>query len=468
MARERLVVIGGDAAGMSAASQARKRRDVDDLEIVAFERGRATSYSACGIPYWIGGAVGTEAELIARTPEQHRANGIDLRMRTEVVGIDLAAKRVAARDLETGREYEEPYDSLVYATGSVPMRPRGDGFDAPGVYGVQVLDDGADLIAELDSGRVERVVVVGGGYIGLELAEACQVRGLDVTVVNRSPTPIGTFDPDIGRFIGDAVKDLGIRLVFGEPATCVETGPDGRASAVVTAGGQRLPADLVILGLGVRPNVALAKEAGIPLGASGGIRVDNRMRTEVPDVWSAGDCVESWHRLSGQRMVVALGTHANKQGRVAGINLGGGYATFPGVIGTAITKVCDLEVARTGLSEAEADAAGYRYVTAHVDSTTRAGYFPGATAIRVKLLAEKRTGTLLGAQIAGRAGSAKRIDTLAACIWNEMSVDEVLGLDLSYAPPFSPVWDPVLIAARKAFEAVEADIRRDVRDGTHG
>ena len=468
MARERLVVIGGDAAGMSAASQARKRRDADDLEIVAFERGRATSYSACGIPYWIGGAVGTEAELISRSPEQHRANDIDVRMRTEVTAIDLAARRVSARDLETGREYDEPYDQLVYATGSVPMRPQADGFDAPGVYGVQVLDDGVAIMEELDSGRVQRVVVVGGGYIGLELAEACQVRGFDVTVVNRSPTPIGTFDPDIGQFIADAVAKMGIRLVFGEPAARVETGPDGRANAVVTAGGTRLPADLVVLGLGVRPNVALAKAAGIPIGASGGVQVDNRMRTGVPGVWSAGDCVESWHRLSGQRIVVALGTHANKQGRVIGINLGGGYATFPGVIGTAVTKVCDLEVARTGLSEAEADAAGYCFVTAHVDSTTRAGYYPGAKPIRVKVIAEKRSGRLLGAQIAGREGAAKRIDVFATAIWNEMSVDEVLSLDLSYAPPFAPVWDPVLIAARKAFEAVEADIARDVRNGDHG
>ena len=468
MARERLVVIGGDAAGMSAASQARKRRDVDDLEIVAFERGRATSYSACGIPYWVGGAVDTEAELISRSPEQHRANDIDLRMRTEVVALDLSARTVTARDLETGREYDEPYDALVYATGSVPMRPQADGFDAPGVHGVQTLDDGRDLIAHLDGGGVERVVVVGGGYIGLELAEACQVRGLDVTVVDRSPTPVGTFDPDIGRFIADAVTDLGIRLVLGEPASHVETGPDGRARAVVTAGGTRLPADLVILGLGVRPNVALARAAGLPLGTSGGVAVDSRMRTGAPGVWAAGDCVESVHRLSGQRVVVALGTHANKQGRVVGINLGGGYATFPGVIGTAVTKVCDLEVARTGLSEAEAEAAGYCFVTASVDSTTRAGYFPGAKPIRVKLTAEKRSGRLIGAQIAGREGAAKRIDVLATAIWNEMSVDEVLGLDLSYAPPFAPVWDPVLIAARKAFEAVEADIRRDVRAGTHG
>ena len=463
MASERLVVIGGDAAGMSAASQARKRRDVDDLEIVAFERGHVTSYSACGIPYWIGGAVGEESELISRTPDQHRANDIDLRMRTEVVAIDVGSRRITARDLETGREYDEPYDSLVYATGSIPMRPTGNGFDAPGVHGVQTLDDGRALIAELDSGTVQRVVVVGGGYIGLELAEACQVRGLDVTVVNRSPTPIGTFDPDIGSFIADAVAHMGIRLVFGEPATCVETGPDGRATAVVTAGGERLPADVVILGLGVRPNVALAEAAGIPLGVSGGVAVDNRMRTRAPGVWSAGDCVESWHRLSGQRMVVALGTHANKQGRVAGINLGGGYSTFPGVIGTAVTKVCDLEVARTGLSVVEAEAAGYCFVTASVDSTTRAGYFPGAKPIRVKTIAEKRSGRLLGAQIAGREGAAKRIDVFATAIWNEMSVDEILSLDLSYAPPFAPVWDPVLIAARKAFEAVEADVRADAR-----
>jgi NADPH-dependent 2,4-dienoyl-CoA reductase/sulfur reductase-like enzyme len=213
-----------------------------------------------------------------------------------------------------------------------------------------------------------------------------------------------------------------------------------------------------VLGLGVRPNVQLARDAGIPVGVSGGLVVDARMRTPVEGVWAAGDCVESVHRLSGQRVVVALGTHANKQGRVVGINVGGGYATFPGVIGTAITKVCDVEVARTGLSSREADSAGYAYVTAVVDSTTRAGYMPGAAPVRLKLLAERRSGRLLGAQLVGKEGSAKRIDALALAVWNHMSVDELLGLDLSYAPPFSPVWDPVLIAARKAQEQVEADL----------
>jgi NADPH-dependent 2,4-dienoyl-CoA reductase/sulfur reductase-like enzyme len=453
---DRLVVIGGDAAGMSAASQARKRRGPDELQIVAFERGRATSYSACGIPYWISGAVEHEEQLVSRSPEAHRRNHIDVRTRTEVIGIDLAERLVHACDLHAGREYTEPFDDLVYAAGSLPARPPVPGIDATGVYGVQTLDDGSALRAALTD-DVRRVVIVGGGYIGLEVAEACQVRGLEVTVVDRSATPVGMFDPDVGEFIAKAVRSLGIELMLGDAVAEIMTDADGRANGVQTASGRKLAADVVVLGLGVRPNVALAREAGIPLGPSGGIAVDHRMRTQAERVWAAGDCVESIHRLSGQRVVVALGTHANKQGRVAGINLGGGYATFPGVIGTAITKICDVEVARTGLSEAEAEAAGYRFVSAVVDSTTKAGYFPGAQPIRVKLVAEKRTGRVLGAQIVGRNDAAKRIDVLATAIWNEMHVDEVLSLDLSYAPPFSPVWDPVLIAARKAFEAVEAD-----------
>jgi NADPH-dependent 2,4-dienoyl-CoA reductase/sulfur reductase-like enzyme len=456
------VVIGGDAAGMSAASQARRRRDPDDLQIVAFEQSPFTSYSACGIPYWIGGSVDGPEELVARSPAEHRKQGIDVRIRTRVTAIDLAARTVQARDLEAGREYDEPFDCLVYATGSVPMRPPIPGIDAAGVYGMQTLADGAALRGELDGDRVRRVVIIGGGYIGLEIAEACQTRGLDVTIVDRSPTPVGTFDPDIGTFIADAIRGMGISMILSEAATEIETGSSGWVVAVHTEAGRRLPADLVVLGLGVRPDVALAEEAGIPLGTSGGIAVDNRMRTQAEGVWAAGDCVESVHRLSGRRVVVALGTHANKQGRVVGINIGGGYATFPGIIGTAVTKVCDLEVARTGMSEAEADAAGFCYVTASVDSTTRAGYFPGAQPIRTKLLAEKRTGRLLGAQIVGREGAAKRIDVFATAIWNGMTAAGMVDLDLSYAPPFSPVWDPVLVTARKLAERVERSLAAGV------
>jgi NADPH-dependent 2,4-dienoyl-CoA reductase/sulfur reductase-like enzyme len=456
---DRLVVIGGDAGGMSAASQARRRRGPDSLQIVAFERGSYSSYSACGIPYWIGSVVGPRDRLIARSPEEFRDRfGIDVRIRHTVEEIDLAARRVVVRAADDGARRAEPFDELVVATGSVPVRPAIPGIDADGVYGVQTLGDGEALRAELDSGRVRRVVVVGSGYVGLEIAEATHGRGFETTVVDMAATPLGTFDPDLGSLIADAIRDMGIDLVLSEPAVAVETGADGRVCRVQTAAGRELPADLVVLGLGVRPDVALAQAAGIPLGSSGGIAVDRRMRTGVEGVWAAGDCVESIHRLTGARVVVALGTHANKQGRVAGINIGGGYATFPGVIGTAVTRVCDLEVARTGLSEREADAAGFSYVSGFVDSTTRARYFPGAVPIRVKMTAERRSGRLLGAQIVGREGAAKRIDVCATAIWNGMTVEEVLGLDLAYAPPFSPVWDPVLLAARQVGEAVQDDV----------
>src|SRR5688500_952141 len=252
---KRLVVIGGDAAGGSAASQAKKRQR--DLDVVMFERGRATSYSACGIPYWISGAVDDEASLIARTPDQHRAAGIDVRMRTEVIGIDLDGRAVRWRDLESGDEGDEPFDELVYATGSVPMRPPVPGIDAAGVYGVQVLDDGVALRAELDGGSVRKVVVVGGGYLGQEIAEAWRVRDLEVTVVDRSATPVGTFDPDVGASIADAARGNGIDLVLSDGVAALEVGADGRARAVVTESGRELPADLVVLGLGARPNVGL-------------------------------------------------------------------------------------------------------------------------------------------------------------------------------------------------------------------
>jgi NADPH-dependent 2,4-dienoyl-CoA reductase/sulfur reductase-like enzyme len=242
---------------------------------------------------------------------------------------------------------------------------------------------------------------------------------------------------------------LGIDVRTGVAVTGLET-RDGRVSAVVTGDGP-VPADIVVLGLGVRPNTALAAEAGLPIGVTGGIPTDLRMRVlDTDGVWAAGDCVQTVHLITGQPVHVPLGTHANKQGRVAGINIGGGYATFPGVVGTAATKVCDLEVARTGLREQEAEKAGFAYITATIESTNRAGYFPDSALMTVKLIAEQRTGRLLGGQIVGKAEAAKRIDALAMAVWNGMTVDEMTMVDLAYAPPFSPVWDPILVAARKA------------------
>jgi NADPH-dependent 2,4-dienoyl-CoA reductase/sulfur reductase-like enzyme len=285
------------------------------------------------------------------------------------------------------------------------------------------------------------------------MAEAMVQRDLAVTVVERLDQPMSTVDPDMGALVRGAMCDMGIDVRTGVSVTGLQQ-REGRVSAVVTDQGT-LPADVVVLGLGVRPNTALAADAGLPIGAAGAVCTDLRMRVPgVDGIWAAGDCVETVHLVTGQHVHIPLGTHANKQGRVAGINIGGGYATFPGVVGTAVTKVCALEVGRTGLLEREAEAAGFAYVTAAIESTGRAGYFPGAQPMTVKLIAERRTGRLLGGQIVGRTEAAKRIDVLAVALTQRMTVDELTALDLGYAPPYAPVWDPVLVAARKAADKV--------------
>ncbi|GAA2965008.1 FAD-dependent oxidoreductase [Streptomyces enissocaesilis] len=455
-AAERLVVIGGDAAGMSAASQARRLRGPDELEIVAFERGHFTSYSACGIPYWVGGAVTERDELIARTPEEHRARDIDLRIRTEVTAIDMAGGRVRSRDLASGEESWTGFDKLVVATGARPVRPPLPGIDAPGVHGVQTLDDGQALMDSLDRAGGRRAVVVGAGYIGVEMAEALVGRGYEVTVLNRGEQPMSTLDPDMGRLVHEAMNGMGITTVSGAEVTKILTGDDGRVRAVATDE-DTYPADVVVLGLGVEPETGLAREAGLPVGSYGGLVTDLSMRVRGHDnIWAGGDCVEVLDLVSGRHRHIALGTHANKHGQVIGSNVGGGYATFPGVVGTAVSKVCDLEIARTGLREKDARAEGLQFVTATIESTSRAGYYPGASPMTVKMTAERRTGRLLGVQIVGREGAGKRVDIAAVALTAGMTVDRMTALDLGYAPPFSPVWDPVLVAARKAAAAVRA------------
>ncbi|MBT2526951.1 FAD-dependent oxidoreductase [Streptomyces sp. ISL-99] len=453
-AAERLVVIGGDAAGMSAASQARRLKGPDELEIVAFERGHFSSYSACGIPYWVGGAVPDRDDLIARTPEEHRTRDIDLRIRTEVTDIDVAGGRVRSRDLESGAESWTGFDKLVVATGARPVRPPLPGIDAPGVHGVQTLDDGQALIGTLERTKGRRAVVVGAGYIGVEMAEALVGRGYEVTVLNRGEQPMATLDPDMGRLVHEAMNGMGITTVSGAEVTKVLTGDDGRVRAVATDA-ETYPADVVVLGIGVEPETTLARDAGLPVGSYGGLVTDLSMRVVGHDnIWAGGDCVEVLDLVSGRRRHIALGTHANKHGQVIGSNVGGGYATFPGVVGTAVSKVCDLEIARTGLREKDARAEGLQFVTATIESTSRAGYYPGASPMTVKMTAERRTGRLLGVQIVGREGAGKRVDIAAVALHARMTVEQMTALDLGYAPPFSPVWDPVLVAARKAVAAV--------------
>jgi NADPH-dependent 2,4-dienoyl-CoA reductase/sulfur reductase-like enzyme len=443
----KLVVIGGDAAGMSAASQAKRRQP--EMEIVVFERGPHTSFSACGIPYYIGRVVDAEEKLIIRTPEKFREHdGIDVRILHEVEEIDAPGRRVRVRDLKSGKTSWESYDQLLIATGASPISPDLPGADAIDIFGVSNLESGLNIHRRLDKGEIKSAVVVGGGYIGLEMAEALVMRGLEVSLISSSPQVMATLDEDMGALVSQALRDVGVTLYLDETVTAFET-KTGKVTGVVTDK-RTLPADIVILGIGVRPNTALAAAADIPLGEKGSLRVNERMETGIAGIWAAGDCAESFHLVSRKPFYVALGTVANRQGRVAGINLGGGYATFPGVMGTAVTKICQVEVSRTGLQEKEIEALGLEHVSAVIKSRTKAGYYPGAGEITVKILAEKGSGRLLGGQIVGMEGSAKRIDTLATALHAGFTVEEMINLDLGYAPPFSPVWDPVVTAAREA------------------
>ena len=450
---EQLVIIGGDAAGMSAAMQVRRMRP--EQAITVFEEGPTTSYAACGMPYYVQGLVQKAENLIARRAEVFREkHDIDARVGHRVEGIDIEKKTVRVRDLETERIFPQAYNRLLVATGAVPLRPgKLPGIGAEGIHTLSILPDSERIHREVEERSPGSAVIIGGGYIGLEMAEALLARGMEVSVVELLPQVMSTLDEDMAELVGEALKKMGVTLYLGEGVESFET-TGGRVTGVKTSR-RLLPADLVILAIGIRPNVALAEEAGIPLGETGAIQVDDRQRTGAPDVWAAGDCVESRHVVTGGKVFIALGTVANKQGRIAGINLGGGEARFPGVAGTAITRVGKTEIARTGLTVREAGRLEIETVAAFHEGMTRARYFPEAGPMAVKVVAEKRTGRFLGGQIVGAAGAGKRIDVFATALHAGLTVAEMRYLDLAYDPPVSPVWDPILGAIGRAADRVE-------------
>lgn len=440
---DRLVVIGGDAAGMSAATNARRGRP--DLEIVVVEKGAHTSYSACGIPYVIGGSVGSLDDLVVRTPQEFRDGfRIDVRTRHEVRAIDLDARRIEVRALDQERTFHLNFDLLHIASGARPLRPDLPGIDGPDIFGVQTIDDARVLLDAVGARQRRTVTVVGAGYIGLEMAEAFVRRGARVTLVDSGAQPMRSLDPDMGARVAAAVRQFGIELRLGTKVEGFEPGMVHTTTGAVAS-------ELVILGLGVAPNSALGTDAGLEAGAAGAIKVDRRQRTSREGIYAAGDCADTRHQVSGDRVHIALGTVANKTGRIAGINIGGGYATFPGVLGTAVTRVCEVEIARTGLHQAQADAAGIECDVGTVEATTRAGYYPGAEPLHAKVLVEKGSGRLIGGQLVGADRAGKRIDTLAAAITAGMTASDFVDLDLAYAPAVAPMWDAFQLAARATF-----------------
>jgi NADPH-dependent 2,4-dienoyl-CoA reductase/sulfur reductase-like enzyme len=446
MSAERLLIVGGDAAAMTAASQA--RRGQADLEIVALEKGSYVSYAACGIPYYVGGVVDDFDKLLIRKPEEFRQKqNIEARIRHEVRHIEPNRGRVIVRDLDAEREYEEAYDHLLIATGAKAVQPDLPGIATQGVVGLTSLEDAKALRELLDSRRPERAVIVGGGYIGLELAEAFHRRGIDVSIVGRAPELLRNIDPDMAALVSKALKEMGIHLYLGEAASAFEQ-TSGRVSAVVTER-RTLPADLVLVAAGVRPNTELAREAGLPLGVKDAIKVDDHMRTPVEHIWAAGDCVETVQLVTGGPYWISAATVASKQGRVAGANLTGGDASFAGTLGTTITKAGPIEIARTGLQETELSGGDTRFAAATVNTITCARYYPTSEPMTVKLIGEVGSGRLLGGQIVGGVGAAMRINVVVTALHAGMTADLLAELDLAYAPPFSAVWDPILLAARE-------------------
>ncbi|KGO94729.1 FAD-dependent oxidoreductase [Flavobacterium subsaxonicum] len=452
MPNNTLVIIGGDAAGMSATSKV--RRVHPDKEIIVFEKSNYTSYSACGIPYYISGTVENVEELIRRSPDEFRKRyNIDVRTMNLVLAVDTDGKRIKVLDKEKGTEFWQKYDQLLIATGGKPYCPEHiSGHDAENVFGVSTLKSGINIENYIKDTKPKSAVIIGGGYIGLEMAEALLIRGLKVSLVNRAPQVMNTLDPDMGAMVSEAIKNLGVTLYLDEELKSFDC-TDNKVTKIITDK-RTIEADMVVFGMGSSPNTHFLEGSKIALGIKGAIKVNAQMQTNIPDVWAAGDCTETLNLVSKQHMYIALGTVANKTGLVAGSGIAGEKAVFPGAVGTAVCKVCSYEVARTGLQEKELKKLGIEYVTATIDSKTRADYYPGAKKITVKLLAEKNSGRLLGGQIIGEEGAAKRIDVLATAVTHNLTLQNIIDLDLSYAPPFSPVWDPVQTAARKLIKDV--------------
>ena len=441
----RLAVIGGVAAGTKAASRARR---VDpELEITLYQEQPDTSISECGLPYRLSGKVGDRDSLIARTPEEFEKQGIETKVRHRVERMDPSRRTLTVRDLGTDETFEDSYDRLIIATGARARTPPFENSDLDGIFSLRFLTD-ADAIMEYVRERSpKRAAIVGGGYVGLEAAENLVARGMEVTLVESNDHVAKSYGTEVAGRIEKHLLEKGVSVHTG----CGVEGFSGEGAVEsVRFGGREEPAELVIVGAGVEPVVELAKEAGADLGKTGAIRVDERLRTSLPGVWAAGDCIETTNLVSGAPTWLPLGDTANQMGRVAGTNaaLNGDAAplTFPGVLGTGIFKVFDLGVAKTGLSKEEAQNAGLSPISATVEAASSAGYYPGGEPVFLKLIAEAGSGRLLGAETCG-AQADKMVDVCATALWGGLDVASMVNLDLAYAPPFGPALSPVIQAA---------------------
>lgn len=439
----KIVIVGGVAGGATAA--ARIRRLDENAEIIVFERSGYISYANCGLPYYIGDAITEPEALTLQTPESFFTRfRVTMKVRHEVTALHPDRKTVSVKNLETGEEFEESYDKLILSPGAKPTQPRLPGVGLEKLFTLRTVEDTFRIKEYINTRHPKSAVLAGGGFIGLELAENLRNLGMDVTIVQRPKQLMNPFDPDMASFIHSEMRRHGIRLALGHTVEGFEE-KDGGVD-VLLKDEAPLHADMVVLAIGVTPDTALAKEAGLELGIKGSIVVNDRMETSVPDIYAAGDAVQVKHYVTGQDALISLAGPANKQGRIIADNICGGDSRYQGSQGSSVIKVFDMTAATTGINETNAKKAGLDTDKVILSPMSHAGYYPGGKVMTMKVVFEKETYRLLGAQIVGYEGVDKRIDVLATAIHAGMKATELKDLDLAYAPPYSSAKDPVNMA----------------------
>ncbi len=444
---KRVVIIGGVAAGMSAASQLRRMKEKEEVEILVFEKGGDISYSACGIPYYLSGVVKEKDDLVARTKQEFEERNISVHLFHEVKEVNHTKKYIVVQNVKAQTEKEVTYDELIIATGTTAVKPNFMSDNMPNVCTLKSLADSERIYTYLQAHSVEKVTIIGGGYVGMEVAEAMKALGKEVRVIEQGKQILSILDQEMAEHLQKQLDD-DILFHFEEEVEALLYS-DGSVTHVQT-NSQTYQTDLVIVNVGVRPNTQFLERNGLRMLENGAILVNEKLETNVPHIYAAGDCATSYHRVLKKDVHIALGTIANKQGRVLGYRLGGEKREFPGVVGTSIVKVMDYEIGKTGISEREARENSLLYKAITAEAPSHASYYPGAEKIVIKLVYHPETKEILGVQMIGKEGVSKRIDVFATAITCRLTTDEITMLDLSYAPPFATVWDAVQIAAQKA------------------
>lgn len=461
----KIVIVGGVAGGASAAAKA--RRQDENADIVMLERGPYISFANCGLPYFISGDIKERDKLFVQTADVFKNRfHVESKINCKVVSIDRANKEVAVRDLINGKVFKERYDKLILATGANPIMPPIPGIDAKNVFKLQNISDMDEIVEYLNVRSPKSIFIIGGGSIGLELVEAFAKRGLKVTIAEFLSQVMPSMDTDMASFITEHLRERGISVHLKDGVKALRG--EEFVQEVELNSGTRIPTDMAIVSIGVRPNIYLARDAGLHIGKTGAVWVNERQETSDPNIYAAGDMTETTHIMTKKKVWIPLATSASKQGRVAGANAAGGNKLFKGVLGTSIVKVMDITAAKTGLSEKEAKVLGIDYYISYTNSPSHANYYPDASALFIKLVVERGNGRLLGAQVVGKEGVDKRIDVFASALYSGLTVMDLEDLDLAYSPPYSSARDPVVIAGMTASnilrEEVESVTPNEVRE----